>query len=143
MQVRVLHSHWMYWIPILPLNETKNYVKWRGIAVPLPLERNWFLNLKLKEKTYRLATDKIFSTPTTNFKPVLNSFDKSITTGLASGRQGIKISLSGRLKGISKAKNMVITHGVIRPQSIDNKLDYYARPIYTKWGTIGLKVICS
>jgi hypothetical protein len=96
----------------------------------LPLERNWFLNLKLKEKTYRLATDKIFSTPTplSQGSPVLNSFDKSITTP----PKGIKISLSGRLKGISKAKNMVITHGVIRPQSIDNRLDYYARPIYTK-----------
>lgn len=146
MQVRVLHSHFknMYWIPLVQINNN-----WTGIACPLPLQKDWinffFFNnhCKIKGKTYKLATEKIFTTPSTNCKPkpYLNSFDTSFTNNFNS-LNGIKISLSGRLKGISKAKRLVITHGVIRPQSIDNKLDYYARPIYTKWGTIGLKVIC-
>lgn len=132
----------MYWIPLIQINKS-----WTGTACPLPLQKDWF-NLfffnnhcRIKGKTYRLATEKIISTMSTNYKPNINLFDSSFTNSF-NNLNGIKISLSGRLKGISKAKKMVITHGVIRPQSIDNKLDYYARPIYTKWGTIGLKVIC-
>ena len=125
MQVRVLHSHFknMYWIPLVQINNN-----WTGIACPLPLQKDWinffFFNnhCKIKGKTYKLATEKIFTTPSTNCKPkpYLNSFDTSFTNNFNS-LNGIKISLSGRLKGISKAKKLVITHGVIRPQSIDNK----------------------
>lgn len=138
----------MYWVPLIQINNN-----WTGIACPLPFQRNWanfFIYndyCKIKGKTYKLATDKIFSTPTTpsiaggSIATNNKGFDSSFTNSFHSCN-GIKITLSGRLKGISKAKSLVITHGVIKPQSIDNKLDYYARPIYTKWGTIGLKVIC-
>jgi ribosomal protein S3 len=93
-------------------------------------------------ENYKLATDKIFSTPNTNLKSVINSFDKITTNNLTNNYKGLKITISGRLKGISKAKKLVITQGVLRPQTINNKLDYHSRPIYTKWGTIGLKVLC-
>jgi hypothetical protein len=65
----------------------------------------------------------------------------SSSHGVSPRPLGVKISLAGRLKGISKAKKLVISHGVLKAQSLNLNLDYYARPIYTKWGTIGLKVI--
>ena len=132
----------MYWIPLIQINNN-----WTGIACPLPLQKNWINfffnnnNCIIKGKTYKLATDKIFKTPSNFCNLNNNSADSSLTNNFTNFN-GIKITLSGRLKGISKAKKLVITRGVIRPRSINNKLDYYARPIYTKWGTIGLKVIC-
>ena len=133
----------MYWIPLIPLNNN-----WTGIALPLPLQRDW-LNLfynnnycKIKNTTYSLDTQKIFSTPSTECLTNTNNFEEPFANNFPVTGNGLRITVSGRLKGISKAKKLVITHGVIRSQSINHKLDYYSRPIYTKWGTIGLKVIC-
>jgi len=123
----------------MPLNKN-----WTGLAIPLPLLPITLFNTNLcilKNNTYSLPVNKIFTTPSTLCNLDYPDFDKSFTTNFA-GLKGIKISLSGRLKGISKAKSLYFTHGVINPQSINNKLDYYYRPIFTKWGTIGLKVIC-
>lgn len=131
-----------YWIPLL-----YNY-KWTGKALPLPLNNNFISKLywknnnlycKYKNKTYTLALNKIFNTSIIN-KPI-SLVDLNYTKSL-NHKKGIKIILSGRLKGISKAKSMTITSGIIRAQSIDSKLEYYSRPIYTKWGTMGLKVFC-
>ena len=129
----------MYWVPLLPLNN-KN---WTGLALPIPLPITSYFNnyCVIKNSLYKISTDKIFTTPTTGCKHVTNTFDYKFTKNF-SAIKGLKISLSGRLKGISKAKKLVITNGIIRPQSIDNKLTYYSRPVYTKWGTLGLKVIC-
>ena len=124
-------SHIMYWIPLIPFNNN-----WTGLALPLPLPLNHTFN-----KNFYLATDKIFSSPSTDYNT--HYFEDSLKVAPNSGFNGIKITLSGRLKGISKAKNFVFTQGVLKPQSVENKLDYYARPIFTKWGTLGLKlVIC-
>lgn len=133
----------MYWIPLIPINNN-----WTGLALPVPLQKNWIslINLnegycKIKNKTYTLSKNKLFSTPVVKLDHNVTNFDKEFTNNFSSIK-GIKITLSGRLKGISKAKNLVITNGVIKSQSIINKLSYYSRPVYTKWGTIGLKVIC-
>ena len=66
-------------------------------------------------ENYKLATDKIFSTPNTNLKSVINSFDKITTNNLTNNYKGLKITISGRLKGISKAKKLVITPYINRP----------------------------
>lgn len=125
----------MYWVPLMPLNN-----KWTGLALPLPITFNTNYCI-IKNNTYSLPVNKIFTTPSTlcNFDSF--TFDLDFSKNFLNFK-GIKISLAGRLKGISKAKSFKITQGIIKPQSINNKLDYYSRPIYTKWGTIGLKVIC-
>jgi hypothetical protein len=116
----------MYWYPII------NYKgSWSGKALPLPL----LTNNSIKN------SDKLITTPLINNFDY-SSFDLTFTNSFSKPNSGLKISLSGRLKGISKAKSLVISQGVIKKQTISNPVDYYSRPIYTKWGTIGLKVLC-
>lgn len=57
------------------------------------------------------------------------------------GENGIKISLSGRLKGVRMARKFEEHEGVgLRTQSIEWAIEEEKRQILTKWGTIGLKV---
>ena len=96
----------MYWIPLIPIN---NY-NWTGLALPLPLQKDWFnfnyINniCKIKDKNYILS-NKVIRTaiPPINIKTNLNNFDTTFTNNFFS-LKWLKITLSGRLKGISKAK---------------------------------------
>jgi len=54
--------------------------------------------------------------------------------------QGILIRLGGRLRGISKAKRIILKKGKIKQLNLRMNLDYYSRQIYTKWGTLGIKI---
>jgi hypothetical protein len=53
---------------------------------------------------------------------------------------GILIRLSGRLRGIEKAKSLTLKKGSIRMQSFNAKIDYARKDIITKWGIWGMKV---
>ena len=54
---------------------------------------------------------------------------------------GLKISLSGRLRGVRMARKLVEHQGVgLRTQSIEWAVEEEKRQIFTKWGTIGIKV---
>lgn len=56
-------------------------------------------------------------------------------------QNGLKIKLSGRLKGVRMARKYEESVGVgLRTQSIEWAIEEEKRQIYTKWGTIGLKV---
>jgi len=137
-----------YWIPLIENG------KFKGKAIPLPLNKEIIPALKkriikgresiiwnLKGKIYVLGLNKIFSTPgSANIElNTINEIDKKFLT-YYTPRKSIAIKLSGRLKGISKAKKVIFSSGSTSPQNLDRPLDYYSRPIYTKWGTIGLKV---
>ena len=129
----------MFWIPLIDIN-----LNLTGIACPFPLQKEWkLLNYnkicKINGKSYKYSLNKIITTPSNYNTIFYNSFDPGINFTPLSG---IKISLAGRLKGITKAKSLVINYGVINPQKFNKEISYYARAIYTKWGTIGLKVIC-
>lgn len=68
----------------------------------------------------------------------------------ASGK--LKICVSGRIKGVDKAKKLVVQSGVaqrasgrLKPQSLDAiglrpQLCYASKGIYTKWGVLGIKI---
>lgn len=57
------------------------------------------------------------------------------------GGNGLKITLSGRLKGVRMARKFEEHQGVgLRTQSIEWGIEEEKRPIFTKWGTIGLRV---
>jgi len=57
------------------------------------------------------------------------------------GDNGLKITLSGRLKGVRMARKYEEHVGVgLRTQSIEWAVEEEKRQIFTKWGTIGLKV---
>lgn len=53
---------------------------------------------------------------------------------------GILIRLSGRLRGIEKAKSLTLKKGSIRMQSFNAKIDYARKDIITKWGIWGMKL---
>lgn len=53
---------------------------------------------------------------------------------------GILIRLSGRLRGIEKAKSLTLKKGSIRMQSFNSKIDYARKDIITKWGVWGMKI---
>jgi len=80
-----------------------------------------------------LGINKIFSTPSsTKFDiTTFNNFDIKFLSYFSS-YNSLAIKLSGRLKGISKAKKIIFTSGSTSPQNLDRPLDYYSRPIYTK-----------
>lgn len=62
-------------------------------------------------------------------------------TPVDKGDMGLKIQLSGRLKGVRMARKVEEHVGVgLRSQSIEWAIEEENRQIYTKWGTIGLKV---
>lgn len=133
-----------YWIPLLKKG------KWTGKALPLPINttiikkikiKNKELTINIKKEEYTLAYNKIRVTE--NWLEKENQNKEMNQRPNLPKEKGIKIVLSGRLKGVSKGTKMIITKGVIRAQSIQNQLDYYSRPIYTKWGTIGIKVYIS
>jgi ribosomal protein S3 len=46
--------------------------------------------------------------------------------------RGYLIRIGGRLKGISKAKRLIYKSGKINLQTTSAKIDYYAKPIFTK-----------
>ncbi len=57
------------------------------------------------------------------------------------GDLGLKIRLSGRLKGVRMARKFEEHVGVgLRTQSLAWAIDEDSRQIFTKWGTIGLFV---
>ncbi len=57
------------------------------------------------------------------------------------GDNGLKIALSGRIKGVRMARKFQDHVGVgLRTQSIAWAIEEEKRQIFTKWGTIGLKV---
>lgn len=57
------------------------------------------------------------------------------------GDNGLLISLSGRLRGVSMARKIEEQIGAgLRTQSIEWGIEDEKRPIFTKWGTIGLRV---
>lgn len=103
-----------------------------------------------KVKTYKIKGDELYAqieqkwylvTASTNevnlssLPPILN--EKSAERG----ENGLKISLSGRLKGVRMARKFEEHEGVgLRTQSIEWGIEEEKRPIFTKWGTIGLKV---
>lgn len=54
---------------------------------------------------------------------------------------GLKIRLSGRIRGVRMARKIEEHVGVgLRTQSIEWAIEEENRQIYTKWGTIGIKV---
>lgn len=109
-----------YWIPLCS-----------SLSLPLPITAPIKIkNGKLNFNNYNLATDKIFSTPKFSYAESDNT-------------KGICIVMGGRLKGISKAKKFKTSFFAVQTQKINNNIDYYKRPIFTKWGTIGLKVTLS
>jgi hypothetical protein len=52
--------------------------------------------------------------------------------------KGMKLLISGRLKGKSKASTRLVERGGI-PQSIDKNLEFYSVYVYTIYGAFGLK----
>lgn len=53
---------------------------------------------------------------------------------------GISIELNGKLKGVARSKRYVRKIGNIKQQSFKSKTQFTKRPIFTKWGVLGLKV---
>ncbi len=103
----------IYWKAIIKKN------KWTGRLVPVTMGK--------EEKG-----EKIISTPK------INNF-KLIGTQIKKERN-YNIVFSGRLSGVSKARTMTIRKGALKPQTITSKVNHYQRPIYTKYGIIGIKV---
>lgn len=88
---------------------------------------------KIEDKWYLVAaftSSHLDSTPT-----ILQSKQIEGST------MGIKIRLSGRLKGVRMARQTVDhVGGGLRSQSIEWAIEEENRQIYTKWGTIGINV---
>jgi hypothetical protein len=70
----------------------------------------------------------------------IRSFTPSRLTPL---KPACQLKLSGRLNGVSKARLMSWRTGALKPQTITSKIGYYNRQIFTKWGTLGLKLLVS
>ena len=69
-------------------------------------------------------------------RAVLQAIDKA----MQSGAKGIKIQLSGRIGGAEIARTEKYFEGSIPTQTLRSKLDYYAMPIHTKSGYVGIKI---
>lgn len=104
-----------------------------------PLLKNRRFTGKFKPWSASGLQKNIIITPTTTTQaPNLSAnISKNLKHNL-----NFALRLSGRLNGVSKARAMSLRVGTraLRNQSISSTLSYYYRPIYTKWGTIGLKL---
>ncbi len=118
-------------------------------------------NLALKATNYKIKGDQLwaqidnkwylvtcstFSLPNLSSENNCNLSLESIGLNqrknkVEKGENGLKIRLSGRLKGVRMARKVEEHVGVgLRTQSIEWAIEEENRQIYTKWGTIGLKV---
>lgn len=119
------------------------------------------LGASSKTEKFKIKGDQLWAqidnkwylvTSSTYLLPNLSSEGKNGTTletvGLQQRRKnqekgdsGLKIKLSGRLKGVRMARKIEEHVGVgLRTQSIEWAIEEENRQIYTKWGTIGIKV---
>jgi hypothetical protein len=54
--------------------------------------------------------------------------------------KGIKIVISGRLKGKPRSSNIKITDGKVRAMSLKSKMEYGCLDVFNRYGTFGLKL---
>lgn len=54
--------------------------------------------------------------------------------------RGLKIIVKGRLRGAIKKIKLEERKGSIKTQSLDYNVEAYNKPIYTKWGTLGIRI---
>lgn len=137
------------------VNPNNSYTNKKGLAV----KKGIFC--KIKNKKYLLGTNNIFKATNSiknledNEKILINNElteekiqnciktltnEKIVEKNFSINNRGIQIKLSGRLGGVNKSMRYSQSEGSFKPQSFDSKLDFYYKPIYTKWGTIGLKI---
>lgn len=82
--------------------------------------------------------NKLIVTPVSKYmleKKLINKINKK-----QNNNNCYSVAVSGRLNGVTKARKLKIKYGALKPQTIKSKINNYNRPIYTKWGIIGLKV---
>jgi hypothetical protein len=119
-------------------------------------------NMEIKATNYKIKDDQLWAQIDKNWYLVtcstfpLSSTSTSTSTSLITsnllkikerkgdnveGENGLKIKLSGRLKGVRMARK-IEEHigGGLRTQSIEWAIEEENRQIFTKWGTIGIKV---
>jgi ribosomal protein S3 len=54
--------------------------------------------------------------------------------------KGVKVVISGRIRGIAKARVRKFKSGPLGTSTITKSIYYCSKPIYTKWGIMGLKL---
>jgi hypothetical protein len=54
--------------------------------------------------------------------------------------QGLRVSVKGRVNGVPRSKNWVVSEGKMALQRINATIDYYYLPSQTPFGTFGIKV---
>ena len=57
--------------------------------------------------------------------------------------RGVKIIISGRIKGIAKARVKNFNYGPLGTSTITRSVYYSSKPLYTKWGILGFKLFKS
>lgn len=51
---------------------------------------------------------------------------------------GIKLDLTGRLKGVKRARKVQLTKGIVRAQTFSFSIQTKSKSVQTKWGKLGL-----
>lgn len=53
---------------------------------------------------------------------------------------GFNIVISGRLRGAARAKQVHVSKGVIKVNSLSHQMQAKKFPVQTKWGKLGIKL---
>ncbi len=133
---------------------------WSSLIGDKPIKYGLFVKLNeeggQKSQSYLLGINNIFKAPITKNLGIAQNFNNSEKESqillkeilnnkisnekFRSPRSGMQVKLSGRLGGVNKKMRMAVSTGRFKPQSFSSRLDYADSDVYTKWGTLGLKV---
>ena len=129
-----------YWLP-----QFKNG-HFTGRAIPLPCLAASSLSRDSRWKQSKNFLPIFISPSPSSYLSISEleiSSAPSAPASTSTSKSSILLKLSGRLNGVSKARSLSWRYGVLKPQTITSKIGFYHRPIYTKWGTLGLSIIIS
>ena len=161
----------MKYVPLISLNTLTQSTKGdlfinqdRGgpqlsLYAQLPLDEKLLRKIKIKEengkgeKTYLVYADAYIVGKGLLDQNDFKESKKDVLMHLANwyfshahyenNYKGLKIQLSGRIKGALRARKIVKKHGSLNLQCFSSSLLYHRKDIYTKWGILGLKVFIN
>lgn len=91
-----------------------------------------------------VASVKANKKPLTIFKTILRKKTKlhksSSLNFLHQKIQGIKYEISGRIKGVDRARTLKFLYGSVPLNTLSQKISFAKKTVYTKEGTLGVKV---
>lgn len=112
--------------------------KIQNISKKSKFKKSKFINQELSCKVFQLGLKSYSNKYSLIYEPKISSYSLELFNQL--NHKGLEVIMKGRLKGVRRARKMVLKEGTVSKNSLKKRLDCSSFDLKTKTGILNLQV---